>query len=111
MALTLAKTIIKVGAGIGAIYVIVEHGVWGRGTETSETFKKLRNIMPGTTEYTSKIPSASDVYHESVSYWNSGVQYAFSGLANLPTRTEEGTKIIYKKAADSLISSKNDENK
>ncbi|XP_076311604.1 MICOS complex subunit MIC13-like [Tachypleus tridentatus] len=104
MIMSLLKTALKLGIGVGAVYVTVDQGIWSEGTQASDAFHKVTNIMPGAREYTQKIPDRSELSRKSVNYWNCGVMYTCSALANLPSLIKDYSRKGFAMAKNSVAS-------
>ncbi|XP_013775516.1 MICOS complex subunit MIC13-like [Limulus polyphemus] len=104
MVMSLVKVALKLGIGVGAVYVTVDQGIWSEGTQASDAFHKVANIMPGAREYAQKIPERSELSRKAVSYWNCGVMYTCSALANLPSVTKDYSRKGIAMARNSIAS-------
>lgn len=81
----LLKNGMKVLLGAGAMYVTVNEGVWSTSESGLYAAQRLRTyVLPETTQYWDKMPSAWNMCSGVVSTWNYGVEKSFNAVANLP---------------------------
>ncbi|XP_054711871.1 uncharacterized protein LOC129221413 [Uloborus diversus] len=87
----LARSLLKLGLGGGAVYFVVNQGVFSHSqSESIGASKKIAESIPGFEPYLQKIPSVMSK-QELINYWNSGVKITVSALASLPDDTKDAT--------------------
>merc|ERR1740131_389672 len=85
MALTLVKTSVKLGVGVGAVYLTLDQGVWSNSQQSSYALQRFKTkVVPATSDYLSQVPSITEVKDSTVDNWNYGIHKVFDGIAASP---------------------------
>ncbi|XP_067143125.1 uncharacterized protein QIL1 [Centruroides vittatus] len=82
------KNILKLGIASGAVYVTVDQGIWSDNKTSAKALQVLQSyyeMIPGINSYKLELFKKNEFSQKTAEYWNSGVKYCFSGLAQLPT--------------------------
>jgi len=104
MALALIKTAAKVGIGAGAVYITMDHGVWGNSHQAATTLQQVRTrYLTATNDYINRMPPATTMNEKAVDTWNNGVQKVFTGIAASPEYIGHYSKKTYSQLKKQLL--------
>ncbi|XP_071941633.1 uncharacterized protein [Antedon mediterranea] len=86
MAAGLLKNVVKLGIGVGAIYVTAVEGVWSQSDQSSLALTRLTSSITVKDNYFEQVPDKNNVSNLVLEKWNSGVKWSFDSLASSPDK-------------------------